>query len=447
MQAFYIIFVLLFSPAVLFAQEIYTLWRVGSSQDAVVTGYQSGILLAGGGIDQDGAMTWFLNRAGGGDVVVLRASGGDLYNDYLYSDLGVTVNSVTTIRFNSAEASTNTIVLNTLANAEAVFIAGGNQFDYYNYWQGTPVMDTLNYLINVKQIVIGGTSAGMAILGEGYYAALPGSTPGVTSAQALANPFNAQMQNLNHGNFLKIPFLENTITDTHYEDRNRPGRHSVFIGRLAQQTDSLYFGIACNDHCAVTVDENGLARAWGEFPAFQADRVFFIQSNCQDLWLPEIMQTGLPVTWNRNQRALKVYRLPATLQGTNTFSLADWETGTGGIWQRWWINNGLITQASSSIAGCEPDVVSINTLEPVAAKELKIYPNPSQDDFWIEVPQQLLQAELSILSLDGRLVWSKRITLLEHVPFKVNAGTLSIGNYIVRLVSNDGLFYQKVVIN
>ena len=36
----------------------------------------------GGASENDAAMAWFLERAGGGDVLVLRASGSDGYNDY-----------------------------------------------------------------------------------------------------------------------------------------------------------------------------------------------------------------------------------------------------------------------------------------------------------------------------------------------------------------------------
>jgi hypothetical protein len=42
-------------------------------------------------------MKWFLQRANGGDILVLRTTGSNGYNSYLYSGLGVTVNSVETI--------------------------------------------------------------------------------------------------------------------------------------------------------------------------------------------------------------------------------------------------------------------------------------------------------------------------------------------------------------
>ena len=41
-----------------------------------------GICLMGGASEDDNAMQWFLNKANGGDVIVIRTSGGDDYNDY-----------------------------------------------------------------------------------------------------------------------------------------------------------------------------------------------------------------------------------------------------------------------------------------------------------------------------------------------------------------------------
>jgi cyanophycinase-like exopeptidase len=418
-----------------FTQD-YDIWRTGSSSDSETESFLPGILLAGGGIDQDQAMTWFLNRAGGGDVVIIRTSGSDGYNNYLFSSLGVTVNSVTTIRLNNANASTNAEVLETVVNAEALFFAGGNQYNYYSFFQNTPLMDTINYLANEKQIVIGGTSAGMAILGQGYYAALPGTAPGTTSAQALSNPFHASMVNLGHGDFLQIPFLENTVTDTHYEDRNRRGRHSVFIGRLAQETEEQYFGIAANDHCAITVDENGLASAYGEFPTYQEDQVFFIQSSCQDDWLPETMQANTPVTWNRNQKALKVYRVPATISGANNFSLDDWESGSGGFWERWWINNGNFTWASSSIAGCEPETVSIWVEPSGDTPEILCYPNPFTNSFTIK--QKELTSEpltIEIFNAQGKRIINELITTEESL---IEMQSVPAGIYIIRFFNLRG---------
>lgn len=46
-----------------------------------------------------------------------------------------------------------------------LYVIGGDQAFYYYNIEGTLLQDALNYLANVKKVVIGGTSAGCAIQG------------------------------------------------------------------------------------------------------------------------------------------------------------------------------------------------------------------------------------------------------------------------------------------
>src|SRR5688572_3768119 len=56
-------------------------WIVGNPGD-VAARPTGGVILMGGGTDVDAAFAWQRDRIDGGDVVVLRASGADGYNDY-----------------------------------------------------------------------------------------------------------------------------------------------------------------------------------------------------------------------------------------------------------------------------------------------------------------------------------------------------------------------------
>ena len=98
----------------------------------------------GGASENDNAMAWFLQQANGGDILVLRASGSDGYNDYLYEDLGVTVNSVETIKFNSASAASDPYIHQRIQQAEGIWFAGGDQWDYVSYWRETAVDSLIN---------------------------------------------------------------------------------------------------------------------------------------------------------------------------------------------------------------------------------------------------------------------------------------------------------------
>ena len=144
----------------------------------------------GGAGEDDNGMKWFLERVNGGDVLVLRASGSDGYNDYLYSELGIDINSVETIVFNNPNAANLEEIHNRIMQAEGIWLAGGDQWDYVSFWRDTPVASLINDGIANRNIVIGGTSAGMAVLGEYYFSAINGT---VTSTTALNIPYSTSV--------------------------------------------------------------------------------------------------------------------------------------------------------------------------------------------------------------------------------------------------------------
>ena len=115
----------------------YLSWIVGNSSDYKLEDeslLNGGIFLAGGSTDQDSAMKWFLKKALGGDVIVIREGDNttdlsdwptvDAYNDYLYRELNVTVDSVETIFLNSKNVGNNLEVVEKVKNAEAIFFTG-----------------------------------------------------------------------------------------------------------------------------------------------------------------------------------------------------------------------------------------------------------------------------------------------------------------------------------
>src|SRR5262245_54246969 len=168
-----------------FAGKSYSYFRVGNTSD-VATTTTAGTVLMGGGTDVDAAFQWMCQRSGNGDFLVIRATGTDAYNPYI-QQLCPGENSVATLIIPNRTAASDPFVISTIQNAEALWIAGGDQSNYINYWKGTPVQTALQGLI-ARGVPIGGTSAGMNVLSQFLYSAL--ASQGVTSSQALADPFN-----------------------------------------------------------------------------------------------------------------------------------------------------------------------------------------------------------------------------------------------------------------
>lgn len=367
-----------------FAQTPYTSYFTGDVTD-VTTSTQYGICLMGGATEDDNAMTWFLNKSGGGDIVVLRSTGTNGYNSYLYSGLGVTVNSVETIVINSLAAANDPYVRQQLRNAEAVFIAGGNQNDYISYWKNTAVDSALNYLINIKHCPIGGTSAGMAIQGQAYFSAAVSS---ITSATALQNPYGTGVT-IGNNDFLHNPPLNRVITDTHFDNPDRRGRITTFLARLFQDSTQAFYGIACDEYTAVCIDDLGNAKVFGGFPTYD-DNAYFIRANCNLPNSPENCSTGQPLTWDRNNSALKVYQIKGNATASNSFNLNDWITCTGGTWQNWYVTNGAISYSlNTSAPSCLPTAIE----EANHTTDLLLYPNPVNSILKIssnEIPKKIL---------------------------------------------------------
>ena len=333
--------------------QSYTSYFTGDVAD-VVTTTQKGTVLMGGATENDNAMRWFLQHSGGGDIVVLRASGSNGYNDYLYSTLGVPVNSVETIVCNNASASYDPYVIQQVSNAEALWFAGGNQWDYVSYWKNTPLDSVFNYLINVKHIPVGGTSAGMAIQGHIVFTAQNGS---VTSSAALTDPYNNNITLLKDG-FINNPWLVNVITDTHYDNPDRRGRHISFLARILQDYGVPAFGIASDEYTAVCIDSNGRASVYGNYPSSN-NYAYFLQTNCLRPNTPETCSPGVPLNWFRNQQAVKVYKVAGTQNGDNSFQLSDWKTGSGGSWQNWYVTDGTL-QVTDNAAAPVCTVTNVN---------------------------------------------------------------------------------------
>jgi len=411
----------------------YTSYLTGDPVDIIVENHQSGLLLAGGATDDDNGMKWFLNRGGGGDVLVIRASGSNGYNDYLYEELGINVNSVETIVFNNANAANDEYVLQQIAGAELLFIAGGDQYDYYQYWKDSPVEDAINALINEKQITVGGTSAGMAILANCYYTP-PGSS--ADTEEALGNPFHPDVNILGRNDFLDVPFMENVITDTHYDQRDRAGRHLTFLARLSQQHEVQMRGIAANEYNAVAVDENGMATAFGEWPEYPDDLVYFLRTNCQTDYLPELMQEGEALTWTRGGAAVKAYRMPGTPTGEFTFDLNDWETGNGGTWYNWTAENGILSQVETEVSDCLDGMPS--DVQESDNQKVDIFPNPVNDVLTIDLSEE---SEVRIYCISRKLIYSSN----RGNQLSIDVNKWNAGMYFVEIKSKNMNSYAKII--
>jgi cyanophycinase len=232
-------------------------YYVTGNPDDVVKPTRGLWVAQGGGDDVDQNYIRMGEYGGGGDFVVLRASGAAEYNDYIFGLCAC--DSVETLVFEQRAAAADTFVIEKIRNAEALFIAGGDQSNYIRYWKDTPVEDAINF-VAAKPAPIGGTSAGMAVMGEYVYSAEGAES--LKSEAALADPYTPDLT-LARG-FLALWRLENVITDQHLQERDRIGRTVALLARL--QTDGWSAApraIAADRETAVHIDPaTGIAEVY-----------------------------------------------------------------------------------------------------------------------------------------------------------------------------------------
>jgi cyanophycinase len=264
-----------------------------------------GEVLLGGHGGTDLTLPFLCSHSGGGNIVVLSASGEAEYNPDFHA--GCPSNSVTTIVITSAEGARDPYVAATIHDAHAIFFSGGDQSNYVKFWSATPVQAEINQAA-ARGAPIGGTSAGLAVQGQFAFSAMQDT---VTSPEALANPYNPKVT-LERG-FLDFPSMKGIITDSHFSQRERMGRLVTFLARIVQDGwAGEAHGIGIDETTAVLL-EQGKATVVGKGAAY----FFTLRSR------PEKCVPGDPLT----VRGISVYRLPAGVD--SHFDFASWK-GTGG---------------------------------------------------------------------------------------------------------------------
>ncbi|MCY4398565.1 MAG: hypothetical protein OXE96_04360 [Gemmatimonadetes bacterium] len=269
------------------------------------------LVLMGGGREEVEATRLFVGAAVSGDVVVLRTSG-SLTSYIEYFTAGLTASStpatLVTIRTNDPFSGDDPAVLCRLGRAEAVWIAGGNQWNYLGRWP--PALHTALAEVAERGAAMGGISAGAVSLGEAAFDAQHGT---VTSVEALADPMHRKVS-VSRSAFAQ-PELSGVLVDSHFQDRQREGRLLVFLARfLADRAEGPVVGLGLDEGVAVTIE---------------ADAYQVTSAQSGSAWLyevtgPALLRPGEPLTLNGIRRV----KLDAGSTGSWPF---DWAAAAGRV--------------------------------------------------------------------------------------------------------------------
>jgi cyanophycinase-like exopeptidase len=136
------------------------------------------------------------------------------------------------------------------------------------------------------------------------------ASQGVTSSQALADPFNKYITLAR--DFATIAVLQGIIDDPHFVTRDRMGRDLAFLCRVyTKGWSGAPRDIAIDERTALLIDDRGNGTVVG------SSTVYFMQAPGP----PEVCQPSTPLTYLN----IAVYRINAS----GSFNLPKW-SGRGG---------------------------------------------------------------------------------------------------------------------
>jgi len=279
--------------------------------------YSQGYVCAiGGGSEDyndwsDAPYSWVVQKSDSGKIIILGVSSATEWLPTYFMSFGVDT------AYNKTISSTLTANLQTtydeLITAKAIFIRGGDQWEYVRLWKGTKVDSAINFVFK-KGGVIAGTSAGAAVLGAVDFSAQSGSA---YPDEALQNPFYNRMKFEN--NFLN--FIPNVLFDTHFIERARHGRLIAMLYNQHYTSSINLIGAGIDDRTAICISPNGIGEVTGSgaVTIFYKDELTKYSSINSGKYMIENMKSHLLTKgWKYDFVNNKISFIPLTAKNVDT---------------------------------------------------------------------------------------------------------------------------------
>lgn len=219
---------------------------------------QGYVCAVGGGSENynswsDAPYGWIVQKADSGKIIILGVSTATNWLPDYFMSLGAdTAYNKTISTLVNADLQET---YDELITAKAIFIRGGDQWNYIRLWKGTKTEEAINYLFQ-NGGVIAGTSAGEAVLGDVDFSARNGT---VYPDESLLDPFNRYMQF--EDNFLNL--VPDVLFDSHFIERARHGRLIAMLYNRYSITGKSLIGVGVDDATAFCISPDGIGEVMG----------------------------------------------------------------------------------------------------------------------------------------------------------------------------------------
>ncbi len=223
-----------------------------------LTNAQGRLMLVGGGSETDGGWSdtpyqWMVDNAANKKIAIISYADADQWLPNYFKKLGAS--EANNIKIASRAAAESGTIYTELTAYDALFFKGGDQLKYYEYYKNTPVQQAIEDIYE-NGGVIGGTSAGMAILSRVMFTAEEGSAFPIDALENINSRFITLANDF-------LPFYENYIFDTHFIERGRTARVIGFMANWFDEEEELINAIGVDDRTAFCIDAQGQGTVYG----------------------------------------------------------------------------------------------------------------------------------------------------------------------------------------
>ncbi len=201
----------------------------------------------------DAPYSWIVQKSDSGKIIVLSFNDETNWIPDYFKSFGAS--DAYNKRINSKSIANMQSTYDELITAKAIFIKGGDQWNYINTWKGTLTEDAINYVFQHGG-VIAGTSAGCAVLGGIDFSAKNGSS---YSEESLNDPFNHYITL--DDSFLNL--VPNVLFDQHFVERGRFGRLIAMIFNAEFDLGKDIVGVGIDDRTAICIEPDGIGTVMG----------------------------------------------------------------------------------------------------------------------------------------------------------------------------------------
>ena len=254
--------------------------------------------------------SWIVEKADSGKIVVLSVNDETTWIPDYFRSLGAS--SAYNLRINSRTLADSQAMYDSIVAADGIFIKGGNQYNYINYWKGTLTEEAIKVVFN-RGGVVSGTSAGAMVLGEHDLSAKYGT---YYPDDALPNPFISQSHV--ESDFLKL--IPDVLFDTHVIERARQGRMVPLFVKLQSDgiNDATIVGIDDRTAICISPDGTGTVMGSGAVAIYRVDSITNITSTQTAYHIENLLAHQLVAGWEYDFFNKRIKSIP---QSAKPFSI------------------------------------------------------------------------------------------------------------------------------